>query len=104
MLPLIHSLHESRRAKFVASGRHIHDHTALANSKVNPKRMILLMFRGPRLTESRNRGLFHAILRRGSAMRVAIPAAAAALLIGVPALAAPTNLPGWQSTIKYSTT
>src|SRR3954471_18172303 len=37
-------------------------------------------------------------------MRVAIPAAAAALLIGVPALGAPTNLPGWQSTIKYSTT
>jgi hypothetical protein len=37
-------------------------------------------------------------------MRVLIPAAAAALLIGVSAQAAPTNVPALQSTIKYTTT
>lgn len=37
-------------------------------------------------------------------MRVVIPAAAAALLMGVSAQAAPTNVPALQSTVKYSTT
>ena len=37
-------------------------------------------------------------------MRVLIPAAGAALLLATAAEAAPTNLPAWQSTIKYSTT
>lgn len=37
-------------------------------------------------------------------MRVLIPAAAAALLLATAAGAAPTNLPAWQSTVKYSTT
>jgi hypothetical protein len=36
-------------------------------------------------------------------MRIMFPAAAAALLIGVSAQAAPTNVPALQSTIKYST-
>ena len=37
-------------------------------------------------------------------MRITYPAAAAALLIGASAQAAPTNVPAQQSTIKYSTT
>jgi len=37
-------------------------------------------------------------------MRIIYPAASAALLIGVSAQAAPTNVPAQQSTIKYSTT
>jgi hypothetical protein len=37
-------------------------------------------------------------------MRFLFPAAAAALLIGTSALAAPVNNPAWQSTIKYSRT
>lgn len=37
-------------------------------------------------------------------MRLMFPAAAAALMIGTSALAAPVNNPAWQSTIKYSRT